>query len=45
MNRGGYMDDDEDDGYRKVSVEHDGPEYPIQTVALKRRLVKWLILK
>ena len=22
---GGYMDDDEDDGYRKVSVEHDGP--------------------
>ena len=22
---GGYMDDDEDDGYRKVDVEHDGP--------------------
>ena len=22
---GGYMDDDEDDGYRKISVEHDGP--------------------
>ena len=22
---GGYMDDDEDDGYRKVTVEHDGP--------------------
>ena len=22
---GGYMDDDEDDGYRKVNVEHDGP--------------------
>jgi hypothetical protein len=22
---GGYMDDDEDDGYRKVDVEHNGP--------------------
>ena len=22
---GGYMDDEEDDGYRSVRVEHDGP--------------------
>ena len=24
---GGYMDDEEDDGYRSVRVEHNGPEY------------------
>ena len=22
---GGFLDDDEDDGYRQVNVEHDGP--------------------
>ena len=25
------LDDDEDDGYRQVNVEHDGPAMTIQT--------------
>ena len=38
----GFLDGDEDDGYRKVSVTHDGPGLSTQIQVFQKQFQKWL---